>query len=206
MTVKEYLDNFNQEFEHPYTSTTLLKYINLVEQQIDILKTYLVAKIGRVLNTAQYDLPEGVEFDDIIKVHVNGVLYKKKDARAYNEKYSYWYEDSKLNLYPSPSETDAVDNPKIRIVYESRPAMKLIANIATDTLTIPDRFSEIYDYFILSKIAYNAKDYPEAQNHSTYCNAKIRDFEEYWENHRPQRPESDVIAYDNYSDSDFDNE
>jgi hypothetical protein len=101
-----------------------------------------------------------------------------------------------------------ISRPRIKLTYLSKPTTKLIANIATDTLTIPDRFSEIYDYFILSKIAYNAKDYAEAQNHSTYFNAKIRDFEEWYEAHRPQKPESDIVAsYDDYSDStDFDNE
>jgi hypothetical protein len=98
---------------------------------------------------------------------------------------------------------------KIKLTYEYKPVTKLIANIATDTLNLPDEWVEIYDFFNLSKIAYNAKDYADAQNHMAMHDAKIAEYNEWWENHRAQSPETDIVAAEDiaYSSSrDFDTE
>ena len=152
LKVKDYIEEFSLEHEHIYSVKTVLKWINLVEANVyaDNIKKYLVACYPRVLGEYQFDLPSGVDFEDVKKLRVNGVAYKKKDVRAYKENRTFWFEGGKLCIYPACTETDIVDA-KIRMVYLDKPATKLIADIATDTLLIPDRFSEVYDMFFACK-------------------------------------------------------
>jgi len=282
MFVKDYMDGFLVEYDHVHTNATVLKWINLLESNLDIVKTYTVKYYVRTLNVFQYALPSGVDIEDIKAVYVNGTKYKKKDSRAYKENRSYWYEDSKLCIYPACSEADlsyvsgageitfstnsitttgddftfsvgdtiliigattaannihatiigvaakvltfaastftagadanitTIARPKIKVVYEDKPTAKLLANIATDTLNLPDKWIEAYDYFLMSKIAYLAKDYAEAQNNMMMSNAKVAEYELWYENHRPSRPESDIVSseedYENSGSTDFDTE
>jgi hypothetical protein len=260
----------------------MLKWVNLCEANVDILKTYLNAYYARTLNSFQISLPSGVEFDYVTKLYINGIPYKKKDTRAYKEKYSFWYEGGVINFYPACSETDTtyvsdagdltfasgsivttgddftfvtgdsiivtdctvnttnnksaviqlaeddtltfpsgtftagletgvvtITKASIKLTYLSVPATKLIANILTDTLLIPDRFLDIYDYFCMSKIAYLAKDYADYANHMQSFNAAVARYDEWNEEHRPQRPETDIVAQLDIgysSDTDFDTE
>jgi hypothetical protein len=279
MTVSDYMTGFLAEYDHAYTNATVLKWINAVEAKLDYVKTYLTQYYVRTLDAFQYTLPTGVTIEDVRTVYVNGKKYKKKDVRAYNEYYSFWYEDSKLCIYPACATTDTsyvseageitfatdsitttgddfafsvgdtilisgatttannryatiieadtdvltfaasmftagldaaavtISRPKIKAIYEYKPTTKLIANITTDTLNVDDRWLEIYDYFIMSKIAYLAKDYADAANHTAYFAAKVKEYEDWQEEHRAQLPESNIVAEEegceNYN-SDFD--
>jgi len=281
MTVNDYLTGFLAENDHPHSNATLLKWINLVESNLDNIKTYLVKYYARSLNAFQYTLPTGVSFDDVKSVYVNGIKYRKKDVRAHKEYRSYWYEDSKLCIYPACAETDlsyvseaneitfatdsittigddftfsvgdtvlvsgattaannkyaaiigvaakvltfaastftagadaaivTIARPKVKVTYEYKPTTKLIANILTDTLNLGDRWLQLYDFFLMAKIAYLAKEYQEYANHMASFNAEVTRYEDWNEAHRAMSPESDMVASeeDYYnSDVDFDTE
>ena len=198
MTVKEYLDTFNAENENPYDNTVLLKYVNIVEQNLDVIKDYRVQTYTRVKDEYQYDLPEGVSFEDVYGLRVNGIRYKKVDIREHKKLRTFWYEGDKLCIYPACTETDDIADPKIRLVYKYKPAKKLIANIATDELYVPERFQEIYDFFLMAKIAYSQKEYGEHANHMTSFNNAVALFEDWYENHRPLKPEEELTPQDDY--------
>ena len=153
---------------------------------------------------------------------MNGQRYKKKDARAYKEPYSYWVEGTNLCIYPACSDTDnsytseageitftgstivttgddftfsvgdlilisgstsndkyatiigiadktltfadntfiagaevneiTISVPNVKMTYIAPLTAKLITNIATDTLLLPARFQEAYEYFILPRL------------------------------------------------------
>jgi hypothetical protein len=209
MTIKDYMEQFAEEHEHDLEPSTILKYINLVEANVfsENIKDYRVQTYPRTKDAYQYDLPEGVDFTDVVALWVNGIKYKKKDVRAYHEYHSYWYEGGKLCIYPACSESDTGSEQNIRLVYQHKPAPKVIANIATDELLIPLMFQQIYDFFILQKIAYNRKFYSEAQNHATSYNAEVGRYEDWWENHRPLSPLDSIQAeYERYEQSSFDTE
>lgn len=349
-TVSNYIEAFNEEYDNTYEASILLKYINIVESNVyaDNIKEYLVKYYARTLDAYQFSLPSGINITEVVKLYVNGRKYSKKDSRAHKEYYTYWYEQSKLNIYPKCSISDTsyvsaagditfkaiaytsgageitfasgtitttgssfvsagfvvgntitisgctvnssnnknvvitavtastitvatgsftagaetgivrlatnciytagnnftgfvvgdmvevsgctsqtannkysictavyddvltfasgtftaqaeaaavtITAPKIKMTYLSLPTAKLIANIATDTLLIPDRWIEAYDYFILSKIAYNQKEYSEAANHMQNFNTKIAQYQAWWEDNRPTRPEDDIVS------------
>jgi hypothetical protein len=268
MKVKDYLDTFKLEHDvAEYDDSVFLKYINLCEANLDIIKSYTVKYYNRVLNEFQYALPAGVTVEDIRSVHVNGRKYKKKDVRAHKELYSYWIEDGVLCIYPACTESDlsyvseeneitfdtnkittagaefafsvgdtilisgctvnesnnkyativgvsgdeltfadgtfttgaetaaiTITRPKIKMVYESRPETKLIANITTDDLVLPDRFIDIYDYYIMSKINYLQKEYTAYKNDLIMFNTRVAEFEAWYSNNRPQMPETEIVA------------
>ena len=266
MTVNEYITTFLSEHDHAYTSTVILKWINLCDQNIDHVKTYLTKYYSRSLNAFQYNLPPDVSFDDVKSVYVNGVKYKKKDDRAHRERHVCWFEDGKLCINPACPENDlsyisgagditftdakitttgasfgfavgdtvlisgatesannkhatvigtgikelifaagtftagaeanalTIVRPKIRLIYESKPTTKLIANIATDTLFLPDRWIQVYDYFLMAKIAYLEKAYADYGNHMASFNAEVARYEEWHGSHRPQSPDDEIVA------------
>jgi len=363
MTVDEYITAFDLEYDHDHSNSTLLKWINLLESNVydDIMKDYDVQYYARVLDEYQYDLPSGVNITDVASVYVNGIKYRKKDVRAHNNYRSYWYEDSKLCIYPACTATDSsyvsaagditfkaieytsgageitfasgtitttgdsfvtagfvvgnsitisncTDNtsnnktvvitgvtadtitvasgsftagtepgtikiktnciytagsdfsgfsvddivnvsgctdetannkyatiiavaddvltfaedtftaqaesasvtitaPKIKMTYITIPEWKVIGDISTDELTLPDRFVDAYDYFIMSKIAYLEKEFAEAQNHMAMCERRIREFEEWYDDHRPSIPDDSIVALEDgelYQDENLD--
>ncbi len=284
-TVAAYIEAFNEEYDHPYDAVVLLKYINAVEAKAygETIKEYATQYYSRTANAYQFSLPSGVNFTEVRKLYVGGKKHRKVDVRAYNEPYTYWYEDGKLCIYPACSMTDTTytseageitftdstivstgkafnfaagdvvivsgcatntdnnktavivsvdaDNntlkfadgtftagaepgeitikaAKIKMVYQKLPTPKLIANIDTDTLLIPDRFQEIYDYFLMSKIAYLQKEYNEAANHMAMFNSAVTDYERWWEDNRPLAPIDDMMAEEDiaYTTADFDRE
>lgn len=195
MKVKDYLETFHLENENPFDNKVLLKYINAVEQNLDIVKDYRTQTYDMVKDRSQYELPEGVSFDDVYCLRVNGRLYKKVDVREYQKFYTFWFEGGKLNIYPACSKNKEGG---IKLVYKYRPIIKHIENIETDDLYLPDRWIEIYDYYLLSKLAYNRKEFGEAQNHIAMYNAAVANYAEWWENNRPSNPEEEFTPQDDY--------
>lgn len=196
MTVQEYLNTFSLEHDSPYDDTVLLKWINYVELNVfeDTIKRYTVQNYARVLNAYQFDLPAGVEFTDVKSLRVNGIKYKKKDVRAYHENRSYWFEGGKLCIYPACAETDLPGSPKIRLVYLDKPVKKKIENIAMNELLIPDRFQDIYDYYLMAKIAHLSGESTDYTNNMTLFNSRVAQFAQWWEDNRAQNPVDEMVS------------
>lgn len=108
-TVYDFIETLDSLYPSNYTDANKLKWINDLELGIyeDIIKEYLVRRYSKVTNTYQYSLPTGCLWEDIYGVWVDDRLYKKRSVMHHNESYSYYYYDSKLNLYPVPDEDDS---------------------------------------------------------------------------------------------------
>jgi hypothetical protein len=247
-----------------------LKWINAVESNVyeDIIDDYGVQYYSRTLNGFQLDLPSGVEFENVEPVlFVNGIGYNKKDVRAHREYRSFWYEDSKICVYPAFAQTDTeyesgegeitftsstivttgdsftfasgdvvtisgctvnTDNNKtatilsvdtdtltfasdtftageetaaitiqkasVKLIYKSTITEKEIGDMATDELLIPAKFRDIYDYYLMYKIAYLQKEYQEASNHMALYTSRLSDYEQWYDDHKPARPDSQIQA------------
>lgn len=206
-TVDQLLTEFSLEHDSPYEDEVLLKWINYVESNVfeDNIKRYSVQKYARSIGVYQFDLPDSVDFEYVKSLFVNGIKYKKKDVRAYHESRTYWYEDEKLNIYPACTETDDISDPKIRLVYLDKPTKKLIDNIATDTLLIPDKFKDIYEYYFMARIAHLAGESTDYANNMAMFNNRVAEFERWWDDHRPQRPIDEIISSEDDSGYELNN-
>jgi hypothetical protein len=110
MTIDTFITSLESKFDcSAYLDNDQVDFINAVESNVytDIMKLYGVQYYNRQINLTQFTLPTGAAFEDIRKVYVNGVRYKKYDSRAYKVNKSYWYEQSKINIYPAPTVNDA---------------------------------------------------------------------------------------------------
>lgn len=194
LTVREYIEGFALEYEHPYEDSVILKYINIVEGNLDVIKDYRIYKYAMVMGEYQYELPAGIEFENVYGLRVNGARYKKVDVREYKKLRTYWFENGKLCIYPACSNTDDPAYPQIRLVYKYRPTKKLMATIDTDELYIPDKHIEIYDFFLMAKISYLQKEYQEHHNHMMSFNSAVNTYVDWWDNYRPQRPEEEMVS------------
>ena len=366
-TVSAFISDLASKVTHAYANADILSFINDVESNVyaDNVKLYAVQYYRRQNNLYQYSLPSGVNFEDIYKMYVNGTEYKRVDVRTHQRSKSYYYENSKINFYPVPTDTDAqyvsganqitfkaisytsgaseitfasgtitttgtaftasafvvgnkititgclttennkeavitgvaasvltfasgtfdadttpdtgtinlatnciytsgvdfdgfavddvalvsgcllntnnnkygvitdvqddvltfalgtftaqaevaaitIQAPKIKMIYQVKPTTKLIADIATDTLLIPDRFKNIYTYYCLAQMAYFDKEYKDYQVHMTMYNNRVQEYENWYGGVKPQRPENEIVASedidDTYGSVDFDTE
>ena len=81
-----------------------------------------------------------------------------------------------------------ISAPKVRVVYQSLPAEKLIADVATDTLLLPDRFKNVYTYYCMAQIALLNQEFNQYNNYVSFYMKRFNEFEEWWENNRPLTP------------------
>jgi hypothetical protein len=75
--------------------------------------------------------------------------------------------------------------PSLEIVSRYKPATKLLANIDTDTLLLPD--ADIYRYCIYAKICELREKFDVANNYKIAFNSKMSDFKIKYENSRPKK-------------------
>lgn len=82
----------------------------------------------------------------------------------------------------------------VKMIYKAKVAEKTIDNITTDELLIPAKFRDIYDYYFMYRIAYLQKEYQEAANHMALYTSRLSDFREWYDDHKPSRPDSMIQA------------
>jgi hypothetical protein len=187
MTVQELITSIDSKVPNSFTSQDKVDFINELEQSIyyDIVKKFVSNKIGLTADVSSYDYPTGVTFEDIEAVLLNDNELKKLVIRQ-KFKHGYFDDGGKLALYPTPSMTDDVESPSLEVISRFRPTKKLIGNIATDTLVLPDVYADIYRYYIYSQIAYLRENFAVGDNWARKYNARIGDFTIWYDNHRPK--------------------
>lgn len=284
-TVQAFITDLDSKYANAFSNADKLSWINEIElnDYADVVRNYLAAYYSRTANVNEISFPSGVSFNDIRKVYVNGTRYKKMDLRADKQYYSFYEENSKIKIYPAPSETDTsyvsdageitfasgsitttgddfsgfsvgdviqvsgattsannryatvtgvtdtvlsfatgtfsagldaaavtISLPKIKVVYQNMPTEKLIANIATDTLLMPDRFKNVYTFYCMAQIALLNRELGEYNNYITLYKARFAEFVAWWENVRPTSPDDEICAKedgeDYYETNDFDYE
>jgi hypothetical protein len=188
LTVSALITSIASKFDHSYDNQDILDLINEVEQSVysEYIKEFDSAVLATVAEQSAYDLSTGVSFDAIESLFVNGSEYKKRDLRQHETKGFYKDGDGKLCLYPVPTTTDAVGSETVLIVYRKKPAVKLVAAIETDTLSLPEAFTDIYRYYIKGQICFLQKEFTEGRNWLELFNSRTLDLVKWWGNNRPK--------------------
>jgi len=108
MTVSAFIHELDSRFPNTSTETRKVGWINDVEFAVseDIDREFRASYYNKTDNVYQYALPTGVLWKDIYKVFVDDREYYKKSLLHNKNLYSFYYDNSKINLYPIPDESD----------------------------------------------------------------------------------------------------
>lgn len=100
---------------------------------------------------------------------------------------------AKVLTFPSSTFTAGVDAniitiyvPALEVISKYKPAVKLIANIATDTLALPDSFIDLYRYYCYAQIAALRENFEISNNWVASYQNRLREFRIYYSNNSPR--------------------
>lgn len=107
-TVQDFITSLDSLFPNAYSNANKLKWINDLELSVyeDLIEERLIQYYNKIKSVSQYTLPTGCLWEDIHGVWVDDIKYKKRSFMHHNQNNSFFYDDSKLNLYPAPDEND----------------------------------------------------------------------------------------------------
>lgn len=107
-TVSAFITELDSRFPNTFASASKVAWVNDVEFAIseDIKREFRVAYHVAKADTYQYSIPTNVLWNDIYKIFVDDVEYYKKSLLQNKSNYSFYYEDSSINLYPVPTLDD----------------------------------------------------------------------------------------------------
>jgi hypothetical protein len=192
--VAELIAEIDEQVSNPYSPSTKVSWINEVEQELygEVIDDYtdhifdiatVAANTPIALSYVDGTATIAFVFEDIRKVYVkhgsSGYNEYSPSSLAYVSEYSYYKTGEKLGYF------DPKDGDKVRVVFRRTPSMKLVANISTDYLNIPNRYLKLYKYYAFAQILLLKKEYVEANNWISLYNAEIEDFRVWYLEHKP---------------------
>jgi hypothetical protein len=164
----------DSEYSNTYTDTNKVSWINKLEQKIyaEHIKLQKEVSIDLVEDQAAYDLT-GYDFEDILKVTVNGTQYELSSASMHEaDTYYQSGNDAKITLDPVP---DAAATAGLVIVHRYKPTLKTVAGKATEDLELADQYVDIYSYGLYAKISALRKEFGEYNNWMMLFNSELED-------------------------------
>jgi hypothetical protein len=166
-----------------YSSTTKLSWINQVDGMIwdELYKYTGFADIMRLEDTAAYDLPEGIKFEHITNVYVEGIEIYKISHRDFETTGYFRGTDGKLNIYPVPTEDDTEAG--LRIAYR----MSFTPHEEdTEDVFMQPPFDKAYDDYIAAMIDKYNLDMDGYNNNLDFYNAGIKEYADWYSDHKQE--------------------
>lgn len=173
LKVATLITSVDSKLSNSFTDTDKVDWINDMEQMIftDHVERQALANLSLVADQASYALV-GMDFEDLIKVSVNGIEYKLSSlANHANE--TYYDLNRALAIDPAPEE-DAENG--IELIHQWKPTLKTVAGKLTEDLELPDRFINLYRYYLYSMITAHRKEFGEYGNWVTMFNAELGNY------------------------------
>lgn len=141
----------------------MLQYINDLDCQLmaAVNPTYADSTVAVSDHIGSYDLPAGVESDDIHAVYVDGKRVLRR--KSLHDALDGWYcQDGTLYLSPADMGETAV------VQYLAKTVPHALEEIDDDEdLAVPEAFRELYVYHVLAQIASKEND---ANGYGNYKN------------------------------------
>ena len=101
---------------------------------------------------------------------------------------------AKVLTFPADTFTAGLDaaavtvhKPSLEVVSRYKPTAKLIANITTDVLLLPDAFIDIYRYYIYAQICYLREQFDKGNNWLSQYKSRLMAYKIWYENNRPKQ-------------------
>ena len=107
-TVSAFITELDARVDNSVASSTKVSWVNTVENGVyeDTNKETVVQYYNKQNGLYQYTLPTGCLWEDVHGVFVDSRPYRKKSVLHNFDNYSFYYDQSKLNIYPVPKEND----------------------------------------------------------------------------------------------------
>ena len=100
---------------------------------------------------------------------------------------------AKVLTFPASTFTAGADaasvtiyKPSLEVISRYKPAVKLVADIATDTLLLPDAYTDVYRYYIYAQLCYLREQFDKGNNWLVSYNARLNDFKIWYSGVRPR--------------------
>lgn len=133
--------------------------------------------------------------DDFTGVAIGSIILVSGATTAANNKYAtVTGVAAKVLTFPADTFTAGADAaavtisvPSLEVVSRYKPTAKLLANITTETLLLPDAFIDVYRYYAYAQISYLREQFDRGNNWLSQYKARLSDFRIWYENNRPKQ-------------------
>ncbi|MFA5152322.1 MAG: hypothetical protein WC554_07185 [Clostridia bacterium] len=108
VSTSAFITELNARVDNSVATSTKVSWVNTIENGVyeDINRETVVQYYNKQNGVYQYTLPTGCLWEDVHGVFVDSKPYRKKSVLHNFDNYSYYYDQSKLNIYPVPTEDD----------------------------------------------------------------------------------------------------
>ncbi len=183
MLISEIIARIDSLKPNKYTSAVKLGWINQVDGMIwdEIYKYTGFANIMREEGVAEYELPNGVKFEMITNVYVDGMEIYKISHRDFETTGYYRGTDGKLNIYPVPTEDDTEAG--LRIAYR----MPFTPHEEdTEDVFMQPPFDKAYDDYIAAMIDKYNLDMDGYNNNMAFYNNSVKEYIDWYNDHKQE--------------------
>lgn len=183
MLISEIIARIDSLKPNKYTSAVKLGWINQVDGMIwdELYKYTEFADIMREEGVAEYELPNGVKFEMITNVYVDGMEIYKISHRDFETTGYYRGTDGKLNIYPVPTEDDTEAG--LRIAYR----MPFTPHEEdTEDVFMQPPFDKAYDDYIAAMIDKYNLDMDGYNNNMAFYNNSVKEYIDWYNDHKQE--------------------
>ena len=183
MLISEIIARIDSLKPNKYTSAVKLGWINQVDGMIwdELYKYTGFADIMREEGVAEYELPNGVKFEMITNVYVDGMEIYKISHRDFETTGYYRGTDGKLNIYPVPTEDDTEAG--LRIAYR----MPFTPHEEdTEDVFMQPPFDKAYDDYIAAMIDKYNLDMDGYNNNMAFYNNSVKEYIDWYNDHKQE--------------------
>ena len=166
-----------------YTATTKLGWINHVDGMVwdEVYKHTGFIDVPRQAGIAAYALPEGVNFEQVTNVYIDGDDIYKISHRDFETTGYYRGTDGKLNIYPVPTEDDV--SPKLRIAYR----LPFTLHTAdTEDVFIQSPYDKAYDDYLMAMFYKFNEDMDGYSDYVAFYNNDIKEYADWYNDHKQE--------------------
>jgi hypothetical protein len=168
---------------NPYDAPIKLQWINEVEGYVhnELYRKQGVRGYLRQSGVKEYDLPEGIVFNNILKVFIDGEEIPPITASMINTVgYFEGSTASKFIIYPTPTVSDTTEE-GLHVAY-LRPFVKLTSN---QNVTIEAPYDKIYIDYMIAKMDFYNKEYGDYNNDVDVFDMSYKEFATWWASRNP---------------------
>lgn len=177
MKICDVIVRIDRQKPNDYSPDDKLEWINHVDGAVwnELYQYTGFVDILRKAGESEYPLPEGINFDLVLKVYVDGDEIFKIDYKDFETTGFYRTPTGKLGIYPVPKSDDI--KPGLRVAYK----LPFIPHSSIEEdVYIPSPYDKVYDDYISAMIDKYNQEMDKYQNSMTFFNSSFNEYAEWY--------------------------